>query len=56
VGEMLEDGDAILNNLVGFLAFDVNDKANTAAVFLKLRIIQALLMWESHIFHVYSLV
>ena len=42
VTKIKEDCQSLLNDLVGFFAFNVNDEAYTAAVFFKRRVVKPL--------------
>ncbi len=42
VGQVDEDLDALDDDVVGFLAFDIGDKADTAGIMLVARVVEAL--------------
>jgi hypothetical protein len=46
VTKALKDLKTLLNNGMGFLALDVDDKANPARVLLLFRVVKALLRWK----------
>jgi hypothetical protein len=51
VTEVFEDLQTLLNDAMGFLALDVNDKAYPAGVFLLFGVVEALLprkTWDIH--------
>jgi hypothetical protein len=46
VTEILKDLKPLLNNGMGFLAFDIDDKTDPTGVFLLFRVVEALLRWK----------
>ena len=46
VREIFEDLQTLLDDVVRLLAFDVDDKADAAGVFLVSRVVEALLRWK----------
>mgnify|MGYP003334066656 CR=1 FL=1 len=46
MGQILQNLQALLHNLVGFLALDIDDKADSAGILFLFRVIEALLRWK----------
>jgi hypothetical protein len=51
VGQILEDLEPLTDDLVRFLALDVDDKADPTRIFFMLRVVQPLLPWKPWKFH-----
>ena len=47
---MLEHGQGVGDDVVGFLALDMRDEAHAARVMLELRIVKSLFGWEPRLF------
>jgi len=51
MGKILEDLESLTDNVVGFLALDVDDEPDPARVFFLLRVVESLLPWKPWKFH-----
>src|SRR5690242_3946027 len=54
VSQIFQNFDAVFNNLMRLPAFDVGHKADTAAVFFQLWIVETLLFGHAGITHIFS--
>ena len=51
VVEVQQDCQCLLDNFVGFVTLHVYNKSDSASIVLELRIVQALLLWQSVVVH-----
>jgi hypothetical protein len=53
VGEIFEHLQALADDVVRFVTFDVDDKSNPARIFFVSRVVEPLLRWKPWKFHSY---